>query len=120
MTKPTPRGYRFAKVTKIYLVNESQAKTAVTIARLLARDTVSSCGEIDNDGNAFEYTVMGDDYQNLDGTPDIAGAIADLPDPENLIGVEVISSETGELTEREIEEVTRHWPEDWVEKRRDG
>lgn len=103
--------YFFVQVTKTYLASQSQAKRALAVARAINANVTFYTQ--DEDGT--ELSVTGDDYLTEQGTYDIAGAICDIPDPNGLLGIELVGSTTRELSILEVEELIRSWPDDWMD-----
>ncbi|ATG38026.1 MAG: hypothetical protein HEP70_19195 [Rhodobiaceae bacterium] len=77
----------FVEVTKTLMMTRKQAQRLVRVARVLHSDieTISW----DEEGN--ELRTLGDDFLTDDGQPDYALAAVQIPDPEALVGAEVVA-----------------------------
>jgi|TARA_R100000655_G_scaffold8902_1_gene22825 hypothetical protein len=101
----------FVEVTKTLMMTRKQAQRLVRVARVLHSDieTISW----DEEGN--ELRTLGDDFLTDDGQPDYALAAVQIPDPEALVGAEVVAMTHKNVEVDVIEKISRHWPNDWRE-----
>ena len=81
----------------------------VRVARLVC----ASWETISQDDDGTETRTLGEDFLTDDGDHDYADALGQLPDPEGLLGIEMIHTACKYLSADEVDEHVRYWPENW-------
>lgn len=101
----------FVEVSRTLMMTRKQAQKLVRVARVLHSDTETIGWE--DKGN--ELRTQGDDFLTQKGQPDYALAAVEIPDPEALVGAELVAMRHTNLDADAIDEITRHWPDGWHE-----
>ena len=86
--------YIFVEVTKIFMMTPTQGKRLLTIARAINAVVVFSSTDTDK----TELSWTGDDYLTEQNEHDFAGAACDVPDPEGLLQIKLVSSASHRLS----------------------
>ncbi|MDF1715130.1 MAG: hypothetical protein P1U75_00445 [Antarcticimicrobium sp.] len=102
----------FVEVKNTFMLTPSQAKRVLAVARALTADYVFHT----KDEDGCELTVRGDDFLTEKGEHDVAAAMGEVPDPGGLLGIEFVHQTTRPLSPKEIEGLTRPWPEGWEDR----
>lgn len=101
----------FVEVSRTLMMTRKQAQKLVRVARVLNSDTET----IGWDDNGNELRTHGDDFLAQKGQPDYVLAAVEIPDPEALVGAELVGMKHKNLDADAIEEISQHWPDDWRE-----
>lgn len=99
----------FVEVTKTFMMTKAQARRLVQVARIVTADTQV----VSRDEDGTETRTFGEDFLTEDGNHDYADAAGSIPDPEGLLGVEMVGSSWQNLDEAQVLDIVRFWPEDW-------
>lgn len=109
MTELSDKDFVFVEVTKTFMMTKAQAQKLVRVARLICSDREM----ISTDDDGTELRTHGEDFLTDEGDHDYAEATGQIPDPEGLLDVELIACATSNLDARQVQEISRFWPEDW-------
>ena len=99
----------FVEVTKTFMMTKAQARRLVQVARIVNADTQT----FSRDDDGTETTTFGEDFLTEDGNHDYADAAGSIPDPEALLGVEMVGSTWQNLDGVQVLDIVQFWPEDW-------
>lgn len=99
----------FVEVTKTFMMTKAQARRLVQVARIVTADTQT----FSRDDDGTETTTFGEDFLTEDGNHDYADAAGSIPDPEGLLGVEMVGSSWQNLDAVQVLDIVQFWPEDW-------
>lgn len=109
MSRVDTGDFVFVEVTKTFMMTKEQARKLVSVARLLYSDR--QIVSLEDDGT--EIQTYGEDFLTEDGNNDYASALAELPDPEGLMGAELLQLASINLDPERVAEITKLWPDNW-------
>lgn len=109
MSELSNEDFVFVEVTKTFMMTKTQARRLVQVARIVTADTRT----FSRDDDGTEITTFGEDFLTENGKHDYADAAGIIPDPEGLLGIEMVRSSWQNLDASQVLDIVQFWPENW-------